>query len=139
MNAPLSRVLREAYDCAVYEAELETGHVIFRIGRAPQGPAPDGTLAIITAWNPAHERPGDPANKKANVRLAAEIESRGWQHRPALGRSEDGAHVEASFAVADIAREEAVAIGRRLNQAAVFYWDGTEARILSCMAEEQSA
>lgn len=139
MNAAPPGGLRETYERAVYEAELDTGHVIFRIGRPPQGPAPAGTLAIVTAWNPAHERPGDPANKKANACLAAEIERRGLRSRPALGRSEDGAHVEASFAVADIAREEAVALGRRFGQAAVFYWDGAEARILPCAAEEQTA
>ncbi len=132
MIAPLAHTLREAYERAVYEAELRTGHVVFRIGRAPQGPAPDGTLAVVTAWNPAHERPGDPANRKANASLAAEIERRGLRHRPALGRSDDGAHVESSFAVAGISREQAVALGRRFNQAAVFFWDGAEASILSC-------
>lgn len=135
VTAPLSHALWETYERAVYEAELETGHVIFRVGRTPQGQAPDSALAIVTAWNPAHERPGDPANRKANARLAAEIERRGFRHRPALGRSEDGAHVEPSFAVTDVTRAEAAILGRRFEQAAVFYWDGAEAQILSCAGE----
>lgn len=135
MSDPTPRSLKETYERAVYEAELETGHVAFRIGRPPQGRAPEGALAIVTAWNPAHERPGDPANRKANARLAAEIERRGLRCRPALGRSEDGAHVESSFAVADITGAEAAALGRRFGQAAVFYWDGAEAHILPCAGE----
>jgi hypothetical protein len=129
----LSVELRLIYERAVYEAELEAGRVTFRIDGAPEGRAPAETLAIITAWNPADLRPMHAVNERANERLADAIERLGFAHRPALGRSVDGRHTEPSFAVAGISRTEAVALGRRYAQAAVFFWDGKRARILSCL------
>jgi hypothetical protein len=129
----LSGELRRIYERAVYEVDLEAGRVLFRIGHAPQGGSFATTLAIVTAWNPGDLRPSAPVNERANARLAAEIEGRGWRYFSALGRSTDAAHGEPSFAVADISRIEAIALGRRYAQAAVFYWDGREASILSCV------
>lgn len=131
-QAPLPEDLRDTYERAVYEADLEGAHVTFRIGRTPAGTAPPSSLAILTAWNPGYERPGEGINRKANERLAAEIDKRGYKRYPATGRTEDGLHDEPSFAVPDIAREEAAAIGRRFRQAAFFYWDGSSAGIFSC-------
>ncbi|MGH8274855.1 MAG: DUF3293 domain-containing protein [Gammaproteobacteria bacterium] len=128
----LRRALREAYENAVYEADLADGTAVFRIGKAPEGAAPGEPLAILTAWNPAQDLPGGEANERANARLAAEIERHGFTHYPALGRSEDGSHAEASFAVPGISRASARALGSRFSQAAIFYWDGVEARVLSC-------
>ncbi|MGH8427242.1 MAG: DUF3293 domain-containing protein [Gammaproteobacteria bacterium] len=124
--------LHRLYENAVYEAELETGIVIFRVGHAPEGALPSGSFAILTACDPGRARPGDRANRVANKRLADEIERFGYAHRPANGRSEDGVHVEPSFAIPGIAEFAAVALAKRFNQTAVFYWDGAEACILYC-------
>lgn len=132
MNSALACELLETYERAVYEADLAGGRVVFRPGRTPEGRAPKTPLAILTAWNPGHERPGLQANERANVRLAAEIRRRGFVRFPARGRSEVGTHMEPSFAVADISRREAIAIAREFHQAAIFYWDGERAWILSC-------
>lgn len=131
-HAVLPEDLRGTYERAVYEAELDAGHVVFRIGQEPRGAAPPTSLAILTAWNPGHERPGEGFNRMANERLAAEIKKRGYACHPATGRTEDGMHDEPSFAVPGISIEEAAKLGRRFRQAAFFYWDGTSARILSC-------
>lgn len=124
--------LRLIYERAVYEAELEAGWVCFRVAHKPEGEVIAQTLAIITAWNPAELHPERAVNERANAQLAADIEQRGWRACRASGRSVDGSHAEPSFAVANISRVEALALGRRYAQAAVFYWDGIEAVILSC-------
>ena len=124
--------LHQSYENAVYEAELETSLVTFRVGRAPEGAFPRGPLAILTACNPGRARPGDHANREANKRLAAEIERCGYACRPAKGRSGDGVHVEPSFAIPGISGSAAIALAKRFDQVAVFYWDGAEANILFC-------
>ncbi|MGH8162144.1 MAG: DUF3293 domain-containing protein [Gammaproteobacteria bacterium] len=128
----LAARLRVIYECAVYEAELEGGHALFRVGRTPEGVAPTETLAIVTAWNPADLRPERAVNERANASLAAAIEHGGFGYFPAVGRNSSRTHVEPSFAVVGISRTEALALGRRYAQAAVFFWDGAEASILSC-------
>lgn len=128
----LPQELREIYERAVYEAELDAGRVVFRIGSAPEGPAPQQPLAILTGWNPGYERPGDGFNRRANERLAAELEKRGYRYVPAHGRTEDDTHNEPSLAALGIPLEEAAELGRMFRQAAFFYWDRVTARILPC-------
>ncbi|HEX5313976.1 MAG TPA: DUF3293 domain-containing protein, partial [Gammaproteobacteria bacterium] len=82
------------------------------------------------AWNPGTRRPSSRENREANRRLAAEIVRQGWSFWPARGRNENGLHVEESFAVERIAADAAIALAHRFHQAAVFYWDGSEACIL---------
>src|SRR5699024_4627256 len=125
--------LRLIYELAVYEAELEAGPVRFRVAADPEGFAPSVTLAIVTAWNPGELRPERAVNERANARLFAELEQGGRRAFPARGRDVRGRHVEPSFAVVGLSPREAVALGRRYAQAAVFYWDGHEASILSCL------
>lgn len=122
--------LAATYAAAIYTAELPDGRVEFRIGNAPRGPAPSDALAIITAWNPGHKRPGRRANRQANRRLAADLERARLAFYPATGRSADGAHAEPSFAVMAVTQEEALAIACRFRQAALLYWDGRTARLL---------
>lgn len=124
--------LVRAYERAVYVAELPEGTCEFRIGAAPVGPSPNAPLAIITAWNPGVRRPAEAANQAANRRLEATLQEWGWQYYPACGRSEDGSHTEPSFAVPDIAPDAAVDLACAFRQAAVFYWDGKDSRLLWC-------
>ncbi len=129
----LATHLRVIYESAVYEAELEDGRVVFRIGHSAEGAAPPQTLAIVTAWNPADLRPERAVNERANESLAMAIEQEGFGYFPALGRDLARTHLEPSFAVAGISRARAIALGRRYAQAAIFFWDGSEASILSCL------
>lgn len=122
--------LARLYEQAVYMVELPTGQVEFRVGAAPDGPLPEGPLAIVTAWNPGLERPSEADNRKANERLRKVLNQNGWIFYPACGRSEDGRHGEPSFAVMDIEPEQALALARQFEQAAVLYWDGVRARLL---------
>ena len=129
----LSAELRLIYETAVYEAKFQSGVVRFRVAAAPEGRLAAQTLAIVTAWNAGELRPERAVNERANAKLAEELANMGKQVFPASGRDVAGMHVEPSFAVVDISREEAVRLGRRYAQAAVFFWDGYEAAILSCL------
>lgn len=121
--------LRAAYAAAIYEAELPAGRVTFRVGAVPRGPAPVEPLAIVTAYNPGHTRPGGADNRAANERLAATLARAGWDFYPAIGRSAGGRHREPSFAIAGIGVDRALAIAHRFEQAAILYWNGSEARL----------
>ena len=134
MRADLAR----AYESAVYVAELPAGNVEFRVGAVPHGPAPDTSLAIITAWNPGIERPAEAANQAANRQLEAALREAGWRYFPACGRSEDGSHAEPSFAVTGIDPDTAVDLACSFRQAAVFYWDGSASRLLWCDMRHKS-
>jgi len=129
---PTRAGLARAYERAVYLADLPEGPVEFRLQAVPKGPAPAGSLAIITAWNPGTERPTEAANAEANRRLEEALKSSGRPYYAALGRSEDGTHVEPSFAIVDIDPPSALGLAREFRQAAVFYWDGSAARLLWC-------
>lgn len=124
--------LRCAYECAVYVAELPAGKVEFRLEHAPYGPAPDTPLAIVTAWNPGILRPSGAVNKAANRQLEAALKESGRKYFPACGHSQDKSYMEPSFAVSGITPRAAVGLGRAFGQAAVFYWDGSNARLLWC-------
>jgi hypothetical protein len=129
----LSVELRGIYERAVYEAELDSGVVRFRVSAHSEGQLPEVSLAIVTAWNPGELRPERAVNERANAGLAEELVREGRRFFSARGRDESASHLEPSFAVIDITRAEAVSLGRRYAQAAVFFWDGREAAILSCL------
>lgn len=129
---PDRAALARAYERAVYTADLPAGRIAFRVGEPPLGPAPDGPLAIITAWNPGPDRPGGRENREANDRLRAVLRDGGWTFHPASGHATDGSHAEPSFAVLGIDAGAALDIARQFNQAAILFWDGISARLLWC-------
>ncbi len=124
--------LERAYENALYSAELPAGHVAFRIGEAPKGPAPKDALAIITAWDPVTARRADEVNREANARLGEALQASGWMSHPAKACAPDGTHEEPSFAVPGMDPDSALALARTFGQAAVFCWDGARARLLWC-------
>lgn len=121
--------LQQLYREAIYEVDLPAGTVAFQVG-TPAEAVLTLPLAVITAWNPGLERPGDSANRAANRRLQSELVRRGLPFFPARGRDEAGAHVEPSFAVVGIPREDALALARSFGQAAVVYLSAQTAELL---------
>ena len=134
---PDRAALAHAYESAVYTADLPAGRIELRVGQPPQGSAPRGTMAIITAWNPGTERPCESDNIKANERLRAALREGGWTLHPASARARDGSHAEPSFAVPGIGADSALALARQFDQAAILFWDGVAARLLWCDAQAQ--
>lgn len=84
---------------------------------------PSSSFGIVTAANPA----GAPVDPKANARrhdaLRAWIVEHGYAHRAATGSSPGGKHAEHGFAVW-LERDDVVAIARRFDQSAIFWFDG---------------
>ena len=125
--ASLEQLYRDAY----YEVDLPSGTVIFRIGEAaPAGlPVP---LALVTAFNPGTSRPCEEINQAANRRLETAITRHGSAWFPARGRDAAATHIEPSFAILDISREDALALARQFGQAAIVYVDSSRASLLWC-------
>lgn len=122
--------LEAAYRAALYVVELPSGRVVLRIGeRAPGLPGP---FAIVTAWNPALERPPREVNEARNRAMLREVERRGLAWAPAEGRSPDGSHREPSFAVFMDSVEEGLTLARKFGQAAICWFDGEKLELVWC-------
>lgn len=123
--------LEPVYREAIYEVDLPSGTVGLRVGDPPPPGLPQ-PLAIVTAYNPGTERPGEAANRAANRRMAAEITRRGWESLPARGRNQSGTHVEPSFALVGVSRENAVGLAEIFGQAAIVYIGSGTVELLWC-------
>lgn len=90
------------------------------------------SLFVITAWNPAHERPGDAANREANRSLHRDLEANGCVTFAALGSDPHSPHAEESWATTGIAEEEAIALGVKYRQVAIFRLDAERQTVIGC-------
>jgi hypothetical protein len=88
---------------------------------------------IITAENPNGEPADDEDNATATEALRHELESHGWFVLDAVGGDLDWVHTERSFAVLGPTEEQAVALGRKYGQQAIFGWDHERWLLLSCV------
>lgn len=95
------------------------------------------TLHVVTAWNPGVDRPAREVNEDANVRLLADIQALGLSGIRALGRDPDSDHCEESWAVFGLSDTQAVDLGRRYGQVAVFRISESRQTVLACDGEWQ--
>lgn len=111
----------------------------------PQAPGvtddwPDGLAApvvVVTAWNPdSVVLPADD-NRARNRRLVAELDRRGVEHWPAVGRDPGGRHLEEGVAVPGMDEAEGVAVGARHGQAAIYVWTPDALTVVSCTRERR--
>lgn len=102
----------------------------------PPAPLP-ASFAIITAWNPEGVTVNDADNTNADHILHRELVELGLSPFRATGCSPDLSHREPGWAVM-ISKVEAIALGRRHRQLAVWRIKGDELLLLDCAtAEEQ--
>jgi hypothetical protein len=103
-------------------------------------PGEAGPLHIVTACNPQGRQQSEEANFEANRRLLCELavndDVLAW---PTTGHGTDDAGAETDWSepgvtVAGLSRDEALALGRRYDQAAIFEWldEPGGFRLLSC-------
>lgn len=92
---------------------------------------------VITAWNPGVVCSVE-QNQLANAELEAALRASGHQVYAAEGRSIDGSWVEESYAVEGLSRDEAIAIGRRFSQLAIFEITDVGVDVIACTGELSS-
>ena len=127
------------YAQTIIEITLPDGSTV----SASTGQAPPGELrgllplVVITAWNPADERPGPAANHAAHQELLALLARRVRDGEPlrvlnAVGRSPDSSHREESTAVHGLDLEDALALARELRQDAIFEITDERTCVVDC-------
>ncbi|MCG9598346.1 DUF3293 domain-containing protein [Vibrio sp. Isolate25] len=89
-------------------------------------------FAIITAWNPASQWLSKPQNDRNNHDLAQDFGHTYFVE--VLVGDESFAWAEESFAV-DIEQQQALLLGRKYKQNAIYYVIGDELFLLSCLAD----
>jgi hypothetical protein len=126
----------ETYTRTVVEIVLPGGAVVVRA--APVGTAGEWLFEsrepvfILTAWDPGAERPSTEENRMRQSALMEDL--RRWSDTmwPALGVDPLSAHREEGVAVSGLSTAEAVALGARFRQDAIFVWTPEEWVILAC-------
>lgn len=93
-----------------------------------------GPFAVITPCNPRGMLLGPDANAGRLAAFTAEVESRGVGPVRAVGSDPAGTHSEPGLALA-IPRQDAVALARRWEQLALYWWDGHCFWIVPVLAE----
>lgn len=96
----------------------------------PPDPLPP-SFAIVTAWNPRGMTIDATANRKADEVLHRELEELGLSPFRATGCSPDLSHREPGWAVV-ISKVEAIALGRRHRQLAVWWIRDDELILVDC-------
>jgi len=86
---------------------------------------------VLTAVNPGAERPAPRENERRQRALVAELPA-GTARWDAEAGAEDGSHREQSVLVTGLSDPDAVAIGARWGQDAIFRWTPQAWSILPC-------
>lgn len=89
-------------------------------------------FAIVTACNPGDRGCSETVNQLADTGLIADLDHHGWWRFRVVGGSPDFQHQEPGWAVATGSVAEAIALGRRWGQAAVFWVDHDALCLVDC-------
>jgi len=113
------------------EGEIEVAPAAFgrTMGTFPGDGRP---IHIITAHNPGGHRSSPDDNALAQSRLTDRVTEAALKHYPAAGGDRARKHIEPSFAVVGLDREQACALGCEFGQDAIFEWSPTGLAVLSC-------
>jgi hypothetical protein len=104
------------------------------------GTWPDGLtrlLVVVTAWNPDSVRLADDVNAARHRILTRELSARGLPWWPATGRDPGDGHAESGVAIPGLPEDEALALGRRHGQAAVYLWTPGAWEVVSCVGDRR--
>ena len=118
---------------------MPPGEAALRITPAPKGEV--GTwpvrftppVFVITAWDPGVDRPEVAVNRERQRALEADLRQFTAELWPAVGLDPDSKHYEEGVAVSGIPEEDAIRLGSRYGQNAIFAWTPTAWMILSCV------
>lgn len=99
----------------------------------------DGSWHVITACNPSGAEWTDAQNLVVHEKLRAELAALQITFQRSLGTTPDGRWPEDGFAIAGLERAQAVELGRRFGQHAIFEIDAEAGRLLDCESGREVA
>jgi hypothetical protein len=94
-------------------------------------PAPD-PVHVLTAWDPGGERPGDHVNRERQASLEGDLRPLAHGLWRTVGVDPVTGHREEGVAVTGLADTDAVTLGARYRQDAIFRWDPEAWVVVSC-------
>lgn len=127
---------RAYYRTTIVEAEVSPGALT-----ALNGPLSDdtwpfqGTVHVITGWDPQGVTFRPDENEHVNNQIAMSILEAGGRFVHGHGRSPSGDHIEPSLIAWGLTRDDAVTIGRRASQDAIFEIDADNVHLISCLGD----
>jgi hypothetical protein len=89
-------------------------------------------VPILTAWDPGEERPGRVVNRRLGAALESDLRPRARRLLFAVGVDPAAAHREEGVAALGLAVDDAVALGARYRQEAIFVWTPDAWSVVSC-------
>ena len=116
---------------------------VLRIAPAPRryvGLWPVGLrdpVFVLTVWNPGDSRFSVDENRARQVALESELSGMTAGFWPAVGWAEDSNQREESVAVTGVTESEAVALGARYGQVALFAWTPAAWCVVSCIGDRR--
>lgn len=97
-------------------------------------PEPEGrTICVITAHNPRGRIVSTADNAAAQAQLVTELQAQGRTCWPAAGGDPSWTHVEDSVAVIGMDEADAIALGAKCKQDAIFVLTPAERRVVGCV------
>ena len=126
-------MIRDAY-LSVQRLHLPVGLVVIESAesRVAVGDAPGQAFHIVTAYNPHGRLATESDNRRAQRAQIALLDVRNAAYHPAAGADPAWLHVEPSVAISGLTRQEAVDLGWRFNQDAIFEWTADALTVLPC-------
>jgi hypothetical protein len=94
-------------------------------------------LYLLTAWDPGDQRPGEAVNRLRQAALGREVRELASQVWSGVGYDEASGHREEGVMAAGLTATQALDIGRRHDQDAIFEWTPECWSILSCRSDER--
>jgi hypothetical protein len=94
-------------------------------------------FAIVTPCNPHGWELDEATNTRRLIDFEQALVERGLPAVPAEGRSPDASHGEPGWALV-IPLDESVALARRWGQLGLYWWDGTQFKVVMVPDEEDT-
>lgn len=128
------------YLSTIVEIEVSPGRWAHLNGPAALDELPlPGPIHVITACNPEGIYRSEEENRAATARLVGEMWVSGFAIARALGRSPSGDHSEVSVALSGLSRPEALRVGRRYGQIAIYEVTDDTVILMACHSERVEA
>lgn len=97
-----------------------------------------GPACFVTAHNPGGPIIDPAENDRRHAAFLADIADHGWQWLPAVGGDPGGSHTEDGVLLLDASPEDALALGLRFDQDAIYVWSAGAFELIACDASRHA-